>query len=176
MSARTGYSMAQITLHWAIVALIGVQLLFNDGVQQGFDDRMNGTVSADGAWATLHIGVGLCVLVLATLRLGLRLTRGAPPPPMGNPAIVTWAGILAHLALYLLMFAMPLTGAIAWFGHREIAAELHELGRLLLIPLIGLHVLGALAEHFVFGQNTLLRMFRTEANLPRKVASPQRRR
>lgn len=49
-------------------------------------------------------------------------------------------------------------------------------GRFLLIALIGLHVRGALAEHLVFGQNTLLRMFRTEANLSRKVVLPQRKR
>ncbi|MDP3959514.1 MAG: hypothetical protein Q8Q26_05495 [Pseudorhodobacter sp.] len=104
------------------------------------------------------------------------MTRGAPRPPPDNPALVTWAGILAHLALNLLMFAMPLTGAIAWFAHNEIAAELNELGRFLLTPLIGLHVLGALAEHFIFGQNNLLRMFRTEGNLSREVPFPRRER
>ena len=31
---------------------------------------------------------------------------------------------MTHLALNLLMFALPLTGAIAWFGHGEIAAYL----------------------------------------------------
>ena len=31
---------------------------------------------------------------------------------------------MTHLALYLLMFALPLTGAIAWFGRSEIAADL----------------------------------------------------
>jgi cytochrome b561 len=175
MPKRTGYSAAQITLHWAIVALIGVQLLVNAGMQQGFADRMNGTSPSTG-WAVLHIALGLAVLGLAALRLGLRLTRGTPPPPPDNPVLVTWAGMLAHLALYLLMFAMPLTGAIAWFGHSEIAAELHELGQRILALLIGLHVLGALVEHFIFGQNTLLRMFRTEGNVPRKAALPRKQR
>lgn len=176
MPARTGYSMAQIALHWVIAALIAAQLTLYDGVQQGFDDRMNGTAGADSAWATLHIGIGLCVLGLVVLRLGLRLTRGAPPPPQDNPAIISWAGSVTHLALCLVMFAMPMTGAFAWFGNNEIAAELHELGRFMLIALNGLHVLGALVEHFVFGQNTLLRMFRTQANLPRNVASLPRKR
>ena len=175
MTARTGYLRAQIALHWVVVALVGVQLVLNDGMQQAFDDRMDGKASADGAWATLHIAVGIRVLVLAALRLGLRLTRGAPPPPEDNPAIVKWAGTLTHVALYLMLFAMPLSGATAWFGQSEIAAELHEYGRLVLIALIGLHVLGALTEHFVLGQNTLLRMFRTEANLPGKAAPPRRR-
>ena len=172
MPERTGYSAAQIALHWAIVALIGVQLLVNDGMQQSYADRMNGTPGSSGR-AMLHIALGLAVLGLAALRLGLRLTRGVPPPPLDNPVLVTWAGMLAHLALYLMMFAMPLTGAIAWFGHSEIAADLHELGELTLTMLIGLHVVGALAEHFIFGQNTLLRRSRAEANVLRNAALPR---
>lgn len=167
-----GYSRAQIALHWVIVALIGTQLLLNDGMQKAFNARMNGALVEAGSWAALHITIGIGIFVLAAIRLAVRLTRGAPPPAAHNPAIITLAGILNHLALYLLLFAMPLTGAIAWFGFNDIAAELHEYGRLILIALIILHVLGALAEHFVFGQNTLLRMFRTEANLPRKAGTP----
>ena len=55
---------------------------------------------------------------------------------------------------------MPLTGAVAWFGGFEISAEIHELGRLILIPLILLHIAGGLAEHFVFRNDTLMRMVR----------------
>ena len=169
-SQRSGYARLQIALHWIIAALIGIQLFVNDGMQQAFDDRMNGTLSSFGSWASLHIAIGLAIFVLAALRLTVRLTRGAPPPAEDNPAIVTWAGMLNHLALYVMMFAMPLTGAMAWFGFNDIAAEAHELGRLVIIALIVLHVLGALAEHFVFGQNTLLRMFRSKATLPRKAS------
>ena len=168
----SGYSRLQIALHWIIVGLIGTQLLLNDGMQQSFDDRMHGSIGADGSWAALHMIIGIGIFALAALRLTVRLTRGAPPPPADNPALVTWAGILNHLALYLLMFAMPLTGAIAWFGFSDIAAELHEFGRPILIALIALHVFGALVEHLVLGQNTLLRMFRTEENLPRKATPP----
>lgn len=160
MTVVTGYSRTQITLHWVIVVLIGLQLVINDGVQDGFNDRLNDATTTAGPWALLHIGTGLTVLALALLRLGLRLTRGVPPPA-DNAALVTWSGNLTHLALYLMMFAMPATGAIAWFGYSEIAASLHEWGRWVLILLIVLHVAGALAEHFLFGQNTLMRMFRT---------------
>jgi len=50
------------------------------------------------------------------------------------------------------------TGLVAWFGGVELSAELHELGRLVLIPAIGLHALGGLAEHFVFRNDSLRRM------------------
>jgi cytochrome b561 len=57
-----------------------------------------------------------------------------------------------------MIFAMPLTGLIAWFGASATSATLHEIGRLILIVLIGLHILGALVEQFVFRHATLRRM------------------
>ena len=101
------------------------------------------------------------------------LDRLGGPQPIAQIGRSQGQGARANgLALYLLMCAMPLTGAIAWFGFSDIAAELHELGRPILIALIALHVFGALVEHLVLGQNTLLRMFRTEENLPRKATPP----
>jgi cytochrome b561 len=160
--ARRGYSLLQIVLHWTIAALVIVQLLFNEGVQDAFKDRMNGEAMDGGPGALLHIVVGLTIFALAALRLAVRLWRGTPPAHASNPKLVNFAGHAAHVLLYLFLFAMPLTGAIAWFTGIELSAELHELGRLVLIPLIALHALGALAEHFVFRTDSLVRMLRPE--------------
>lgn len=153
-----GYSRLQIVLHWTIAALIFFQLLVNDGMQRAFENRMEGSMIEDGAWAILHIGVGVAVLLLAVVRLGLRLYRGAPPAHDDKPPIINWFGYAVHILLYGFIFLMPITGAIAWFGASDLAGELHEIGRLLLIPTILLHVLGAFTEHFFFRNDTLLRM------------------
>jgi cytochrome b561 len=116
------------------------------------------------AGATLHIAVGVTVLVLAIIRLAIRLTRGAPAAHDDKPAIVNWLGYATHFLLYGFIFAMPLTGALAWFFGIELSAEIHEIGRLILIPTIGLHVLGALAEHFVFKNDSLMRMLRPSSS------------
>jgi cytochrome b561 len=170
-AAPANYSLLQIILHWTIAALIIFQLLVHDGMELAFDDRMDGEPVENGIAAAIHIGVGLAVLVLGILRLAIRLVRGAPPAHEDKPLIITWIGYLTHFALYGFIFAMPLTGIAAWFGHADAAAELHELGRLILIPVIAFHVLGAFAEHFVFRNNALLRMLSpkvgpTEAKLP----------
>ena len=159
-AAPKGYSALQIILHWTIAALVIFQLVVNEAMQDAFDDRIDGDRVEDFPGAALHIVVGLTVLALALIRVIVRLYRGAPPAHDDKPAILNWIGYATHALLYGFIFAMPLTGAVAWFGLSEGSAELHELGRLILIPLIGLHALGALAEHFVFRNDSLARMLR----------------
>jgi cytochrome b561 len=158
--APAGYSILQIVLHWTIAALVVVQLLYNQPIQRAFDDRIDGEAVGVFAGAAVHIVLGLTILALAIVRLAVRTIRGAPPAHADKPAILVFVGNAVHALLYIFIFFMPLTGAFAWFGFSEWAAEIHEIGRLILIPLIGLHVAGALAEHFVFRNDGLMRMFR----------------
>jgi cytochrome b561 len=158
MPAPSGYSNVQIILHWTIAALVIFQLFFNTGMQAAFNDHLEGRAVDEMNAAILHMVVGTAVLVLACIRLAIRRVRGVPVAHADNPAIINWIGHAAHIMLYGFIFFMPLSGLIAWFGGVEFSAELHELGRLVLIPVIGLHVLGAFAEHLVFHNDSLRRM------------------
>jgi cytochrome b561 len=161
-TAPKGYSLLQVVLHWTIAALVTTQLVFNDDVEEAFDDRMDGDPVETMSGALVHVSIGVTILVLAVVRLAVRLKRGTPPVHDDKPAIINWLGYATHFLLYGFIFAMPLTGALAWFGGIEISAEVHEFGRFVLIPLIGLHILGGLAEHFVFRNDTLMRMLRPQ--------------
>lgn len=161
-TAPDGYSLLQIVLHWTIAALVVLQLTVNEDVQKAFKDRVDGKQSDGELGALVHVVVGLTILALAILRLVVRIRRGAPEAHASNPWLVNLSGAVAHWLLYGFIFLMPITGAIAWFTGLEFSAELHELGRLILIPLIGAHVLGAFAEHYVFRTNSLRRMLKAE--------------
>lgn len=155
-----GYSLTQIMLHWTIAALVAVQFLFHDAMEDAFDDiidadRVRGDELA-GAW--LHAGVGMTILGLSVIRLIIRLRQGAPPAHRDKPAFLIWIASATHVGLYGFILAMPIVGAAAWFGMIEEAGELHAFASQLLLALIGLHVSGALAEHFVFRNNSLKRM------------------
>lgn len=163
MPQPRGYSRIQIVLHWTIAALVIFQLFVNEAMQRAFAGRLDGQIENQNG-ALLHMVVGLAVLLLAIFRLALRLMRGAPAPYKDTPAILRWLGHATHILLYGFIFLMPLTGATAWFLGLEFAAELHEIGRLILVPAIGLHVVGALVEHFVFRNDTLMRMLRATAD------------
>lgn len=160
--APKGYSVLQIVLHWTIATLVIVQLLVNDDVQDAFKQRSESGRFDGEIGAIVHIAVGLSIFALAIFRLVIRFSRGVPEAHASNPPLVNFAGHAAHVLLYAFLFAMPITGAIAWFAGLELSATLHELGRLILIPLILLHALGALAEHFVFRTNALIRMLKAD--------------
>ena len=158
MPAPKGYSIIQVILHWTIAALVIFQLTVNTGMQAAFNDHLEGRPVDEMGAATLHIVVGSTVLALAVIRLFIRHFRGVPAAHADNPPLINWIGHATHILLYGFIFIMPLTGLVAWFGGVEFSAELHELGRLILIPAIALHVLGAFAEHFVFHNDSLRRM------------------
>ncbi|WP_313276466.1 cytochrome b, partial [Stenotrophomonas sp.] len=59
---------------------------------------------------TMHKSIGITVLVLVAVRLGWRLYAGAPEPVPGTPSWQERIASVTHWLLYLLMFAIPLSG------------------------------------------------------------------
>src|SRR6202020_678615 len=57
-----------------------------------------------------HKSLGITILVLALIRLAVRLRYGTPPLPADLPEPMRLAASLSHYALYALMIGMPLIG------------------------------------------------------------------
>ena len=87
-------------------------------------------------------------------------TDGAPPPPESEPAPLRLAAHLGHMALYALMVLMPVSGAVAWFGTVEAAAEVHEAMKPAMLILVLVHVAAALWHQFWLKDGLMLRMKR----------------
>ncbi len=58
----------------------------------------------------LHKPLGVAILVLALVRLAVRLRFGAPALPADMPEPMKLAAKLSHFAFYALMLALPLLG------------------------------------------------------------------
>jgi len=159
MRAPQNYSSLQITLHWLIAGLILIQLTINADMQQAFAARLWAGTLPDHAGAWFHAAIGMSILFLAIWRFAIRLARGAPEPADTGP-ILAFLGRATHLLLYGFLVFMPVTGALAWFTGMELAAIAHELGRLVLIPAILLHIAGALVEEFVLDNRVMRKMTR----------------
>jgi cytochrome b561 len=164
-SHPTGYTRAQIILHWVIAALVIFQIVFGEDIVPAFRAFMQGTEPASDAMlpANLHVYIGLAILMLAIVRVALRIRYGAPPVPADENVILKYVAVLAHLILYAAIIMMPLTGALAWyFGMKEIG-ELHEIGKPVIILVVAIHAVGALWQHFGARSDVFRRMLRPMA-------------
>ncbi len=155
------YSLSQRFLHWAVALLIFFNLLFPDGMNIWHRLMRRGQVPTPEqiSSANIHAYVGIAILVLAVLRLGLRLTKGVPDEIAQEPAIFRLAARLAHAGLYILIFAMPLSGIAAYYFGIDPAGSFHaDVLKIILWALIAAHVAGALVHQFYWKSNVLRRM------------------
>jgi cytochrome b561 len=131
-----------------------------------------------------HKWAGVVVLALSALRLLNRLLSPPPALPVAiEAAMPRWqrfAHHATHHALYLLFFAVPLTGwafssaagfPVVLFGVlplpdfvpvseslADVLKELHEISALSMAALVLLHVAGALKHHFMDRDGLMQRM------------------
>ena len=157
MSTPTGYSRAQIWLHWGIAVLIVIQVLFHDGISEAWEAIEKGQEVTSFA-PVLHVIPGVLVLVLVLVRIFLRVKLGAPAAPEGGSPLLDNAAKAVRLGLYILLLLIPLSGMAAWFGGISQAAETHELFFQALLALTLLHSIAALYHHYVLKDGLLDRM------------------
>ena len=160
---RDGYSRTQIILHWTIAVLILLQFLNQELMEAAWHARTGTPEPGEGSGMPFpHIIIGVVVLLLAVWRLTLRLRRGVPGRAPHENTFISLAAKATHIGLYALIFLMPLTGALAWFGGVEVSARIHVVLRWVLFWLVVLHIAGALFEQFVLRSNVLRRITRPQ--------------
>ena len=101
--ARTRFSGLQRGLHWLMSAAILTMLFIGVGM-------VSTITRAHVTLLSIHQPLGLAILVLALLRLGVRLAKGVPALPADLPPLMRLAAHVSHWLLYALMIAMPLIG------------------------------------------------------------------
>ncbi|TWA97242.1 cytochrome b [Bradyrhizobium stylosanthis] len=170
-------NLVSVAAHWAGAWLILLALYFGLSAVYGSGPREDAFVA--------HAHAGLTVLGLVVIRLFLRTMMPWPKAPSGSSGILHVVAEAMHWTLYGLMILTPLTGWIVAssmqccmgvpglpdldalgsgipLGHpaRAMAAyHVHVLLVWSLLSLISLHVLAALAHHFIFRDPILVRMF-----------------
>ncbi|MEV8465727.1 cytochrome b/b6 domain-containing protein [Fluviibacterium sp. DFM31] len=163
MASPTGYSRAQIRLHWIVAGLIVLQFVLHESISDAFDMAMEGRQIAFNPLVAQHVAGGVLIGLLVLWRLVLRLRRGAPPPPENEHPLLKLAAHATHWTFYALMLMLPVSGAVAWFGLVEPAAETHEFLKAILMLLVLLHVAAALYHQFVLKTDVLMRMKKPQA-------------
>ena len=102
------YTRVAMLLHWAIALLI----LANIALGLSASLLPTSVLSDTDARFVIdtHKSIGITVLGLAIARVLWRFTHRPPPLPAVFPGWEKTAAHAAHIALYVLIFALPLTG------------------------------------------------------------------
>jgi cytochrome b561 len=103
IAGRQRFTPLQRLLHWLMAVCILAMLFIGVGMVSTIMPKYLTLVS-------LHKPLGIAILVLALVRLGVRLRYGAPSLPSDLPEPMKRAAQLSHYAFYVLMIGMPLLG------------------------------------------------------------------
>jgi cytochrome b561 len=189
---NTRYTKTAVVLHW-LIALFLV-LLFVLGwfmtdlpkeapKQSAFDLGImtwhtSEEISPRTFYFNLHKSLGFTIFLLILVRIFWRITHKPPAMLTSYKAYERKLATAAHHLLYLLMFAIPVTGLIMtlyskyglkWFGMnvfsgldnsaiRDVFEEAHEIVGVVLLAVLAVHVIGALKHKFIDKDETLKRM------------------
>ncbi len=162
-------------IHW--LAAITIFSLFGVGLW------MDGLTYYDAWYQTApfyHKSVGVLVGLLMVIRMLWMLMAGKPKPLVSHQAWEVTLSKLTHLLLYLLVFAIVISGYLIstadgrglevfnWFqipalgslfeNQEDIAGEIHEILAFTLIGLALLHAAAAIKHHVIDKDSTLRRM------------------
>jgi len=173
MLPRLEYGTTAKALHWLIVALLIVQYTIGwlmPDIHRG---------QQPGIGMTLHMSVGITILVVILLRFVWRLTHPVAPESTLPPWQRLSSG-LVHWMLYLLVLATTLSGwlfasfrgwSVSYFylfpfpmltGDNAAAGKaidgLHQAAEWTLLVLIGLHVLAAFVHLLIYRDRIMSRM------------------
>ena len=172
-SSSLSYSKGAIWLHWIIAILMITMLFF------GEDWIRHQTASF---YPSLHVSLGISILLLSLVRLWWRLTHSAPALPATMKFWEVSLSHVTHYLFYVLMIGLPLSGMMSFstesakeaavagasffgvipaFGLPNlggIGGVVHGLGAKLGQVLVILHILAALKHQFWNKDNLLKRM------------------
>jgi cytochrome b561 len=168
------YGLVAQLLHWSVVVLILTQFT----LAMIFHDMPLGLEKI--AWIVRHKAVGMTILGLACIRLLWRLFNPVPALPAGMKPYERWGAHASHALLYILIFAIPLSGwimsslagiPVGYFGLFEIpvlmpadktlvetSKQVHGILNFILVITACLHIGAAFYHHGFKKDDVLLRM------------------
>ena len=162
---RAHWTRLSVILHWLIVILVLVQFLDHESMVALWDGTLDAKPidPTDVTFGWVHIIAGSVILMSAAARLLDRIWRGRPPHSDREPNWATVVAKITHGLIYAILLVMPTAGLVAWFTGNDDIAGIHTFFWTPLLILIGLHVVGALAQHFYFKTDALRQIVRLEA-------------
>lgn len=144
------YKSIVVWIHWMIAAVVVAQVVvgftFHRFLEQGSPERMEMF-----AW---HKTLGATILLLALVRLAVRLMNPPPPYPANFPKWERFVAVWNHRLFYILLVALPLTGLAAVSGRAEDGSVALKFG-------LELPAIPGIAQENAFGDVHVVLVFTT---------------
>ena len=169
------YRFGAIAFHWSmfvLVVIVGVLGLLHDSWPK----------QTQAFWINVHALIGILLWLVLLARFCYRLRHSPPTLPTDIGAFSRRFSSPVHLALYALMFVVPIIGVVTFIYHGRIfhfglfdlnfgikkdraifepTEDIHGYLAYALFALAGLHALAALWHHFVLHDGVLARIWPT---------------
>lgn len=171
------YGVISKILHWTIALLILIQFYLVYWKHAMLPEK---SAIANFYINGLHKPIGVVVLLLAIFAVTWKVNNPKPNYPLTMPKWEKQSAIFVQSLLYLILFAMPISGLIMstaagyppnFFGlyqfpqfleNNEVMAQfffnVHEITSYLVITLVVIHVGAAIKHHFIDRDDVLKRM------------------
>jgi cytochrome b561 len=177
MNEEAAWPLALRIMHWVMAALVLGALLIGVTMVQVVHDP-----AERFELTQTHKSIGVAILGLAIVRLCLRIRATAPVPEPAAPLLMIGAKAV-HIALYVLLLAMPLSGWLMAsttpvrvptfvfalfelpyplapdFATYRFAHGIHVACAITFASLIALHVAAALVHSLLWRDHTVRRMW-----------------
>jgi cytochrome b561 len=174
--ASERYTRTAIFLHWLIALLIVAA--FTLGLVM---TAIPGLTPTKLRYFSYHKSIGVTILLLACLRLLWRLMHAPPPLPPSVSMTEKKLANAVHRLLYLLMFAVPISGyayslasgvPVKFLGRiplpvlmgpdpvlKPLLQDLHFSLNIFLAVCLALHIAGSIKHRVIDGENLVRRMW-----------------
>jgi cytochrome b561 len=174
--AHDRYTRVAMILHWVIALGVLGQIAFG----WWMIEIPKSPPGVRAYWFNIHKSIGITLGLLIIVRVIWALTHRAPPLPDHIPAWQKLASKVSHVALYVCMIVMPLSGylgssftkyPIKYWGHtlpnwgwdapayKDICSDVHQITVIVFMTLIAIHIAAAI-KHMIARDGVIQRMWR----------------
>ena len=160
LNVPTHYNRFHILIHWLVVVTILLQMITGDKIALEFFELRNDAIKNDGnkSNSQIHILGGLFIFSLMAIRVFLRIKFGVPVPTKETNSLLKPISAFVHLGIYLVLFAIPLTGLAAFLTLNVDLGIAHKVLINILYVFVIIHLIGVAYHQIFLGDNIMQRI------------------
>jgi len=160
LNVPTHYNKFHILIHWLVVFIILIQMVTGDKIALEFSAFRDQSINIDENTSNgqIHMLGGLFIILLMAIRVFLRIKFGVPAPTKKTNDPLKFLSTFVHLGIYLILFAIPITGLLAFSTINVDLGIAHKILVNILYLFVIIHLIGVAFHQIFLGDNIMERI------------------